>query len=90
MNKKKSYGGWIKLKIYLLHSTVTSLSYTAKPTGWENDGVLQHVREYRRAFKQPLLSARNMFVSSGKAEFLFEWPYSGNKKRQLTFIHMLY
>lgn len=90
MNKKTSYGSWIKLKRYLLHSNVTSLSYTAKPIGWENDCVLQHIREHRRAFKQPLLSARNIFVSSGKVEFLFERPYSGNKKRQLTFIHMLY
>lgn len=88
MNKKTSYGGWIKLKRYLLHSNATSLIYCK--TGWENDGVLQHIREYRTAFKQTLFSARNMFVSSGKAEFLFEWPYSGNKKRQLTFIHMLY
>lgn len=87
---KKSYGGWIKLKRHLLHSNVTSLSYTAKPTGWENDSVVQHITEYKRAFKQTLLSARNMYVSPGKAEFLFEWPYSGNKKRQLTFIHMLY
>lgn len=88
MNKETSYGGWIKSK--RLHSNVTSPSYTAKLRGWENDGVVQHISEYRRPFKQTLLSARNMFVSSGKAELLFEWPYSGNKKRQLTFIHMLY
>lgn len=35
MSKKTSYGDWIKWKIHLLHSNVTSLSYTAKPTGWE-------------------------------------------------------